>query len=214
MQRQKMAQYSMTNLSSGVVAEYRDERLKSVSAGTIIRELAILSSVISHARKEWGLPITNPYDLVRRPPSPRGRNRILSPEEEAELLRQLAPTHRRNIWMRPLVELALETAMRRRELLGLRWNLVMLDRQVAILPMTKNGSPRSAPLSSKATALLKALPRINSPMVFPITHMCLHAAFRKACKRAGLQDLTFTTCATQPQVGSQRGCPMSLSWRQ
>lgn len=190
MQRQKMALYSMSNLSSSVIAEYRDERMKTVSAGTIIRELSILSSIINHARKEWGLPITNPCDLVRKPSSPQGRNRILSSDEEAELLEQLKPRWRRSIWMRPLVELALETAMRRGELLSLRWDLVMLDRRTATLPMTKNGSPRIVPLSTRAVTILESLPR-TGPLVFPITHMGLYAAFRKACKRAGLHDLHF-----------------------
>jgi hypothetical protein len=40
MLRQKMASYSMTNLTPAVIAGYRDERLKTVGAGTIIRELA------------------------------------------------------------------------------------------------------------------------------------------------------------------------------
>lgn len=190
MQRQKMAQYSMSKLSSRVIAEYRDERLKTVAPGTIIRELSILSSIINHARKEWGLPITNPCDLVRKPPSPQGRNRILTSEEEAELLEALLPGTRRSIWMRPLVELALETAMRRGELLSLKWELVLLDRRIATLPITKNGSPRIVPLSTKAVTILQALPK-TGPFVFPITHMCVSAAFQKARERAGISDLHF-----------------------
>jgi hypothetical protein len=36
MMRQNIASYSMTNLSPAVIAGYRDDRLKTVSAGTII----------------------------------------------------------------------------------------------------------------------------------------------------------------------------------
>lgn len=56
MMRQKFAAYSMAKLTRAVVAAYRDERLKTVATGTIIRELSILSGIITHARKEWGLP--------------------------------------------------------------------------------------------------------------------------------------------------------------
>jgi hypothetical protein len=87
MLRQKMASYSMTNLTPAVIAAYRDERLKTVGAGTIIRELSILSGVISHARKEWSLPTANPCALVRKPPTPP----VLTREEEAKLRDELKP---------------------------------------------------------------------------------------------------------------------------
>jgi len=50
--RQKIAAYGIPKLSPAVIARYRDERLKTVAAGTIIRELSILSSIITHAQKE------------------------------------------------------------------------------------------------------------------------------------------------------------------
>lgn len=191
MQRHKMAEHSMSKLSPSVIAKYRDERLKTVSAGTIIRELSILSSVITHARKEWSLPITNPCDLVRKPPSPQGRDRVLSADEEQKLLYELQPKGRRNRWMAPLVMLALQTAMRRGELLSLRWEHIDLVRQVAFLPMTKNGTARTVPLSSMAVKTLAGLEKSADGRVFPITDMCLHAAFRKACKRANILNLHF-----------------------
>jgi integrase len=90
MMRQKIASYAMTNLTPAVIAGYRDDRLKRVSAGTIIRELSIVSGIISHARKEWSLPTANPCALVRKPPTPPGRTRLLTTHEEARLLDELA----------------------------------------------------------------------------------------------------------------------------
>lgn len=46
-------------------------------------------------------------------------------------------------WLMPIVQLALETAMRRGELLELKWEHVNLARRVAYLPMTKNGESRT-----------------------------------------------------------------------
>lgn len=157
MLRHKMAAYSMDKLTPAVVANYRDERLRTVAPATIIRELSILSSVISHARKEWSLPSDNPCALVRKPASPQGRNRLLMADEEARLLEELKPVRRRSPWIVPLVQLALETAMRRGELLSLRWENVNLMAQTALLPMTKNGTARIVPLSKKAVAILEAL---------------------------------------------------------
>ena len=191
MQRNKVASYSMARLSPAVIAAYRDHRLKTVGAGTIIRELCILSSVINHARREWSLPINNPCDLVRKPATPLGRSRLLRSDEEVKLLDELQPRWRRSPWMAPLVMLALETAMRRGELLGLRWENIDLERQTAFLPMTKNGSIRTVPLSKKAVAILANLPRCTDGRVIQLTDMGMEAAFRKACARAEIVNLHF-----------------------
>lgn len=192
MLRQKMASYSMTNLTPAVIAAYRDERLKTVGAGTIIRELSILSGIISHARKEWSLPTANPCALVRKPASPPGRSRLLTKEEEARLIDELKPVRRRSPWMVPLVMLALESAMRRGELLSLRWENINLAAQTAFLPLTKNGTSRTVPLSKKAIAILEGLPNCGKEgPVFPISFMTMHNCFVDARRRAGITDLRF-----------------------
>ena len=52
-------------------------------------------------------------------PSPKGRDRIMNLEEFERLFTFLQPTARRQALMLPLVKLALETAMRRGEILSL-----------------------------------------------------------------------------------------------
>lgn len=187
--RTRLAKLSMAALTPMAVAAYRDERLKQVQPGTVIRELAYLSTIINHARREWGINVTNPVASVRKPPTPQGRDRVLTAEEEYQLLAALAPTGRRNPWLRPMAILNLETAMRRGELLSLRWSNIDLENQTAFLPMTKNGTARTVPLSRKAVHLLRELPRCIDGRVFPINAPAHHKAFKRACKRAGLVDL-------------------------
>jgi integrase len=81
--------------------------------------------------------------------------------------------------------------MRRSELLSLRWEHIDLLRQTALLPDTKNGSSRTVPLSTAAVMLLKSLPRNISGNVFPIKYFTLDAAFKRAVKRAGLENFHF-----------------------
>ena len=119
--RHPICKLNMAAVTSICLAEYRDERLKKVGAGTVIREFAYFSSIINHARREWGINVINPVPFVKKPAAPQGRNRILSENEKVRLLSALEPTGRKSIWMKPLVEFALETAMRRGEMLGLRW---------------------------------------------------------------------------------------------
>jgi integrase len=81
--------------------------------------------------------------------------------------------------------------MRRGELLSLTWDNVDLKKQIAFLPETKNGETRTVPLSSRAVAVLEALPRSIGGKVFPTTPAALKKAFERACAGAGITNLHF-----------------------
>ncbi|MGF6877272.1 site-specific integrase [Paraburkholderia sp. MM5477-R1] len=204
-----IATYKITALTSQVVAQFRDRRLKgdknhrAVSGSTVNRDLNLLSHVLNVAKMEWGVHFeANPVSLIRRPRENRARTRRLSPGEEQRLLAELAPSPRdehgrfeaggsRNDWVRPVVIIALETAMRRGEILSLRWPDVFLEDRYVRLHDTKNGEARDVPLSSRAAATLADLPRHNSGQVFPVTPDALKKVFVRASERAGIADLHF-----------------------
>ncbi|APD11301.1 hypothetical protein UC34_25335 [Pandoraea vervacti] len=56
---------------------------------------------------------------------------------------------------------AIETAMRSSEILALTASSVNYKGKFARLPMTKNGTARNVPLSSRAIELLKMLPAVD-----------------------------------------------------
>jgi integrase len=198
-----LAQYKVSAVSSKVIADYRDRRLAKVSGSTVNRELTLIGHILNVARKEWGIHLeTNPVSVIRRPRENRARNRRLSPGDERRLLDELAPSPRddhgrfeaggsRNEWVRPVVIIAIETAMRRSEILSLRWADVFLDDRYVRLHDTKNGEARDVPLSSRAVATLSGLPRHISGRVFPITPDALKKVFVRACERARLENLHF-----------------------
>ena len=183
-----IAEVNMAHLSPKHIADYRDERLKVIKPNTVIRELAILSSVINHARREWGLNVINPVTMIKKPSSAQGRDRILNDEELIRLFIQLE-----NIspWYKPLVEFALETSMRRGELMSLLWVNVNFEKSVAFLPLTKNGDSRYVPLSMKAIRILKLLPRDIEGRVFPLNKQTVSILFLRAARRAKVLDVHF-----------------------
>lgn len=187
-----IGQYSVYNLTPLVVSKYRDERLKEVGPATVARELMNIQGIITHACKEWGLNVENPVPQIKKPKLPPGRERILSDAELALLLHEFNPAAHglRSPYLLPLVLVALETAMRRGELLGLTWTKVNLEERTARLPITKNGKARTVPLSSKAVQVLSCLPH-DGKHVFPITAMAVDGAWWRACKRAGIEDFRF-----------------------
>ena len=190
--RHPIAKLSMAGLTPIKVAEYRDERLKLVSNGAVIRELSYFSSIINHARREWGINMINPIPLVKKPSSTPGRTRILSEDELTRLFTALNPRVKNaNIWVLPLTQFALETAMRRGEILGLHWERINLKEQTAFIPLTKNGQSRTVPLSLSAIAILKALPRNLDGRVFPVNGPALSAAIERASIKAIIKDFHF-----------------------
>lgn len=194
LQRHRIGKLSLAKLKARDIAAYRDERMKTVSRATVSRELDLLRSALNVARRDWGFNLENPVSLVRRPKLNNARSRIFIADEETRLLAALANEGRdrhgrlgsgtRNPWISPMVELALQTAMRRGELLALRWENIDLHARTAHLPLTKNGRPRTVPLSSQAVAILRNLPRTLNGQVFPITAMALRLAFTRAVERA------------------------------
>jgi integrase len=183
-----IAEVNMAQLSPKHMADYRDERLKVIKPNTVIRELAILSSVINHARREWGLNVINPVTMIKKPSSTQGRDRILNDEELGCLfieLEKISP------WYKPLTEFAIETAMRRGELMSLLWVNVNFEKCVAFLPLTKNGDSRYVPLSTKAIKILKLLPRDIEGRVFPLNKGTVSILFLRAARRAKVEDIHF-----------------------
>ena len=189
--RRPIAKLNMVALTPQKIAQYRDERLKEIAPATVIRELSYFSSIITYARKEWGININNPVALVTKPKNPQGRCRILDAAETNALFEALKPIGRRSIWMLPLVILALETAMRRSELLGLRWEHIDLQKRTIFLKLTKNGTSRTVPLSTHAVQILAEMPRNIDGRVFPVTHEVVSQAFNRARQRAGVKDIRF-----------------------
>src|SRR4029079_19458127 len=121
--RRDIAHRTLAKLNSSHIAGYRDERLQSVAPATVIRELNTISHALEIAQREWGFYLPrNPAKLVRRPNAPQGRKRRLGEGGEGQLLE--ACDQGRNPWLKPLIILAIETAMRRGELVGLRWEHV------------------------------------------------------------------------------------------
>lgn len=128
-----------------------------MAPATVNKELNIIAHVIGTSRKEWGINISeNPVRLVRRPKGAPARERRLTKKEETKLLKTCRDA--RNPFLLPIARLVIETAMRQGELVSLQWRHINLKKRVAYLPTTKNGEPRSVPLSSIAVGVLRALP--------------------------------------------------------
>jgi integrase len=189
----------VAEIDPAAMAEWRDQRLKRVQASTVNRELNLISSLINTAIKEWRIPglTVNPISQIRRPKDPRPRRRRVSDQERRLICGALGwdevsqPSGAKQ-WSAFAFCLALETAMRKGEILSLSWGNLHMDRRYAHLGDTKNGDERDVPLSSRALGLLQLLaPGKGRERVVPVLSGTLDQMFRRAVQEAGVADLHF-----------------------
>ncbi|MDH3392467.1 MAG: site-specific integrase [Desulfobulbaceae bacterium] len=191
-----LAERSLSSLRGSDFASYRDERLKAGRAGNTIRlELAIISHLFTIARKEWGMEsLANPIQAIRLPKVSKARDRRLVGDEEERLFK--ACEQSRSKGLKDAVLLAIETAMRQAELLGIEWQHVNLQRRFIHLPETKNGTSRDVPLSPKAIEILERrgkVRKIDDDRVFSEwkSPNNFKHTWSRAVKRAELEDFRF-----------------------
>ncbi|GGB03551.1 integrase [Brucella endophytica] len=193
LRRHELAYRTMIGLSQQDIASFRDERLRSVAPSTVVRELAILSHVIEVSIRDWGLPLSrNVVKLVRRPVIRNERSRRLIGNEEQRLLDGCDAGQ--IPFLKTLIILAIQTGMRRGEILGLKWSDISHNRRVITLALTKNGSGREVPLSQRAFDALmdwKSKVDVDASTVFPMTAGALEQAWRRLLTRVGITGLRF-----------------------
>lgn len=193
--RDEIAEVSMADLNKSDFILWRDRRLESVSPATVIREWNMINHALNIAVSEWQWLPENPLKGVRKPKEPPPRERRITQDEIDRLLLALGYDYQ----LKPetvtarvgaAMLFAIETAMRAGEISSLSWDNVDLESRVAKLPMTKNGFPRSVPLSAEAIRILEQV-RGDTESVFNLRTAQIDALFRKAKARALIEDLHF-----------------------
>ena len=169
-----------------IAAFIKEREKEGVSGNTIRLDLALLSKMFEVARRDWGMEhLVNPTKLVHKPKIGQGRTRRLEGGEEEKLLKSASNQ------LKPIIQFALETAMRRAEIAGLEWSNVDFINCAVYLAETKNYEERTIPLSPAAIEILKSIPRQIHGSVFGLSVDHITAHMRRAVKKAKLKDLRF-----------------------
>ncbi|MGX0966759.1 integrase [Bradyrhizobium japonicum] len=197
--RQRWSALPLARIDAATFSRYRDTRLKQVQPGTVIRELGLLSSIFETARREWGYTaLQNPLAGLRKPRTPEGRERRLKPGELQALTNACSTVA--GSWLLHGFQLAIETGLRRGELLGIRWQHVRFDTAVLHVPFTKTDKSRTIPLTDRAKAILtdqKAECSTDAEYAFPVSANAFRLAWERCKRRAersgciGIQELRF-----------------------
>lgn len=186
-------------LSAEKIAAYEEQRITTVSAWTVRNELTVLRHMLRLAHRKWRYLDRVPD--IELPKAPMGRTRYLTEHEIQKLLAACAES--RNHHLGCMVTLAINTGMRKSEILNLTWERIELDTDLGFnaritLYETKSGEPRGVPLNQAAGAALSALEpnaQARTGRIFKRKDGSdwgqIRTAFEKAVERAGLADFRF-----------------------
>ncbi len=202
--RESFGKMRLRRITYADIRDFRAARLqtisdrteKTLSIATVNRELSTLRRMVNVAVTEGWIP-RNPFTsgppLISTADEHR-RERILTADEEKKLL--AACSVRQRAHLRPLVIAALDTGMRRGELLKLRWTQADLDGRVIHVRAlhTKTLTSRDVPVSQRLLTELLRLwelsPQDPEGLVFGIKDNA-RMAFTSAREDAGLTDVRF-----------------------
>ena len=176
---------SLTEVGINQATELRDHLLKTVSPGTTKTYLRFVSNAYQYGKDRKNLSLgKNPFEGIIQA---RVKKRWVRFPESAYLkVMSLCEDE----LVRDCIDIAIETAMRRGEIISIGKKDILAGNFVYI-PKTKTNKPRTIPLTAKAQTIVER--RLEGPTerLFPIHGERLRRAFSKLCGQAGLSDIHF-----------------------
>jgi integrase len=163
------------------VSRFKATKKTLICPTTINRELACLKTLFSKA-VEWGRIEKDTVRAVKKFKEDNARERILTAEEARRLVKAAADS------LRPVLIIALNTGMRKNEILSLKWADVDFLRGYILIEKSKSGKPRKVPMNGAVSSALMGLPHVsdfvfyNSETKAPVKD--IKTAFLAACRRA------------------------------
>ena len=184
----------LAEITAARISQYKADRLgtksehtgRPLTAAAVNRPLALLRHLLRLAHEEWEQLEAMPRIRLER--EPQGRIRWLEPDEEARLLAACAKSQNQELLA--IVTVALETGLRKGELLGLTWDRVDMSRGVLRLEVTKSGRRREVPMRQAVYDVLAAIPeKEREGRVWRSEN--IRTAFERAVVVAQLDDVHF-----------------------
>ena len=155
----------LSEINPLLIEKYKKTRKEEgAEPATINREVGCLRTMLNRAlswRKLQGLSFGfGKKKDVKFLKEPKGKDRILSEEEEARLMEAVRVTTKSQ-HLEPIIITALNTGMRKGEILNLKWSTVDFKTGHILVEETKNGEIRRIPMNKKLTETLESAKRVS-----------------------------------------------------
>lgn len=179
---------------------YDGDRVRCYTPGSARKLFYALKTAVEWHSHEHHYPLGDKFQAVEVPAAwAAPRDRRLNGDEEARLMTACGGMYKDPEGWQLLIGLALETAMRAGELIGMQWDEINIDQRFIVIPKEreKTRKGRQVPLSTKALGVLAKLKKRRvktDPRVFatlPAVSSVLGRGFKRITKRAECVDLHF-----------------------
>lgn len=177
-----------------LVEQYQTDRTqRGNKPATVNRHVATLKHMFTKA-VDWNMVEEETLKRIRKVRLLEENNRRLRylSKEECQSLINACAGH-----LKPIVVTALNTGMRKTEVLTLKYDSVDLKHGFILLDKTKNGERREIPINQTVKDVFNTIVRrVDVPYVFHDQktgnrYMDIKTAFNAACRRAGIKDFHF-----------------------
>jgi integrase len=170
-----------------MVSSLVDRWKSEIKPASIRNYCAVLRHIFNVAINEWGYNIDNPVSKVQMPKLTETPIRRLS-RDELERLKKIFIE--RQTKMRWIVTFAMETGMRRGEIVNLKWDDIDRTKNTARVSESKAGRVRFIPLTPTALECLESV-TTQSEYVFDTTNNAIACAWKKLRVKAGIKSVRF-----------------------
>jgi len=179
---------AIREITPELVERYKAKRKTEVAPGTINREITFLKTLFNKA-VEWGRIESSPVEKVKKFREPNFKERILNASEMVKLL-DVSNSH-----LKPILIVALNTAMRRGEILSLKWENVNLSKRHIHIEDSKSGKSRDIPMNNAVVEALSVIAQYNKYVFHnPVTRgplKSIRSSFKTARRNAEIKGLRF-----------------------
>lgn len=199
--RNPIAKKGLCDLTKADIKRHIGSRTESkISGSTIRKEVMLLRALYRDAEEIWELEISNPCERLKLPQAPDHRKRRLQDGRggeagEYQRLRKALLGLNRGDELVDLFDLAIETALRRSELLFLREHFFTSEGGVhkIMLPDSKSGRARDVILSPRALEIVCSRIKGKLPMerLFTVSESALARFWGQALKQCNITGLTW-----------------------
>jgi integrase len=190
LQREHWVKKPLGELKRQDVIEYRDQRLAQVKPSTFKRQLNIIKSAARRAAEDWNWHVDNKiFENLRLPKQDERPISRISPLIEEALISAAAKS--KSQLMRLMIEIAIDTGLRKGELLQLKEKDIDTLRRLVCVANTKNGKCRWVPLTERSATNFQELMGGGSSNLLPITTNASRIAFERIRAKAGYQWVRF-----------------------
>ena len=188
---------TLSRLTSDMLIEYVEKRkAQGLKGATIIKDLDWINATYNAAIHVWDIPCNNPVPsartkcrMTRKLKVDAGRERRPTQEEISALINyeQYQPINL-------ICEFAMHTAMRRVEISSICRQHINYENRTLLIPVTKNGTPRRIPLTTRAAEILKVMTKDSTRIdgkIFGISPDAITYRFGIMRKDLKITDLKF-----------------------